>query len=292
MQFLISLHILFILLLFVPQIEAKDSTVDTFFQTYNPEIDYISSPDSVVNTPAESINSIITFDNEDFTIYKVNNKEDNSSFLKIVTKYICSILYFCNGKIEKEKVINTNFEIPELEKNSSDGFYSKFAINPFSPTIPYDIKEVYTWDKSWNPIYNPDTYLQCTAFVMMLYALKGIRLKGRVKGDAKDWIYLTDTFNVYKSGTIKGIVPEVMDTVVWADNADNHAGLITKVNKNNSSFEVTNSNSTKEIHWYRYKLSKSGKMYFTDFQGRTSKNGFVPSHLLKLKPEIRQEAKE
>jgi sRNA-binding regulator protein Hfq len=158
---------------------------------------------------------------------------------------------------------------------SVHGLNSRFAGDPYSSMIPEKAKEVYTWDRLWNPAYNPQHYLQCTTYVAMIYNLNGISLHGKVSGDAREWIHFTDTFSVFENGNTR-TKPEVMDIVVWATNGSNHVGVISEVT--DSSVTIINANA--EQISYRYTLSVSDEG-IVSLSGNTN---WVPSHWMRIKP--------
>lgn len=154
-----------------------------------------------------------------------------------------------------------------------DGTLSRFIGDPYAKTIAQKIQDVYTWDRLWNPAYNPEHYLQCTTFVAMVYNLNGISLHGKVKGDAKEWIYLTDTFVVFENGQTSEL-PQVMDIVVWATNGGNHVGVVSEVT--NNSVTIINANATQASYTYKLKVTDG----FVTLTGATD---WVPSHWMRIK---------
>lgn len=172
--------------------------------------------------------------------------------------------------------------IPQTSQSTS--YMSRFAVNPYHPDIPKEITEVYTWDPIWNPQYNPYNYIQCTTYVAMVYNINGISLKGKLKGNANEWIQLTDTFEVYESGKTTEF-PAVLDTVVWADRGMNHVGIITHVQAKGNDWliQVANGNSTQELYTYIVVQKEDGTYVITSPDGDTSTNAWVPSHWLRVK---------
>ncbi len=200
--------------------------------------------------------------------------EQLQTFATQLYKFFCQLAETC------VKTASRLFVMPGVVLAQESGLFSKFRGNPFSEAIPQKVREVYTWDKLWNPALFPSTYLQCTAFVAMVYNLNNISLHGRMNGDAREWIYNTDLFTVYRSGTAQS-APEVLDTVVWADQERNHVGII--VEKKGSKVRVLNANSDKTEYWYKYHRNLFGNYTMTDLDGRTSDEAWVPSHWLRVR---------
>lgn len=159
-------------------------------------------------------------------------------------------------------------------------WYSNFAINPYDPTIPEAVREVYTWDQLWHPAYNPQHYLQCTAYVAMIYNLNGIRLRGKVRGNARDWINLTGAFAVHKSGVSRE-TPQVMDIAVWAEGGANHVGVVIDVADN--MIRIANANAASPEFTFHYGRDESGAIHVTDSNGNDAASAWVPSHWLRYK---------
>ena len=161
-------------------------------------------------------------------------------------------------------------------------FYSSLeAADPFHESIPDDVTEVYTWSPEWNPLNRPYDFLQCTTFVAMTYNLNGINLKGKLIGDARDWIHLTDTFDVH-AANVSRTIPQPMDTMVWTENGANHVGIVTAVAADRT-FQVANGNSTQAVHTYKYHINPDGTVTITNVAGKSAKEAWVPSHWLRLK---------
>lgn len=266
---------------------AESLTIENYLESYDENALYSSAPKAKIDK--NTYETKLTSQNSEFTQIDTIKPKKNNLFVKFKTFFqllVCKLKDTC---VDKHLQKSEEFQLlipPLLAQNGIDGYYSRFLYNPFSIYIPDTVKEVYTWDNIWNPELNPETYLQCTAFVLMIYYLNGFRLRGKVRGDAKDWIYLTDTFDVFKSGSATNTSPKVFDTIVWAERKMNHAGVIVEVNEKRKEFKVLNANSTQTEYWFRYSKNKKGKIIITDLQGRTFKDGFVPSHWLRLKKEI------
>lgn len=279
MKKLIPLLITILYLLYPLQIYAVDITVSEFYSSYDDREKYSANSSAIINKKI----SYETAWQETKSVQLQKNNVKKESFIQILINKTKKIL--CKSNCESERKYSNepiyNFLIPTLSKNNN-GYFSQFS-DPYD-NVPDQIQDIYDWDDLWNPISNPELYLQCTAFVLMVYALNGIRLRGKVKGDAKEWIHLTNTFDVYKNGS-KGAKPSVLDTVVWAEKGNNHTGIVSYVDNSRNEFKVLNANSSQTEWWFKYKETKAGKIVITDFQGRTFKDGFVPSHILKLKKE-------
>lgn len=172
---------------------------------------------------------------------------------------------------------------PALTYGENSLYLSRFYADPASGTFPTEVQEVLSWDQRWNPELYPQDYLQCTTYVAITYHLNGITLKGRLRGDARNWIHLTDTFTVYRSGASSS-PPQPMDTMVWAEGAMNHVGIVTQVR--NHMITVANGNSTAEYHSYRYRTAADGKIEITSVNGETAQSAWVPSHWLRPKESL------
>jgi surface antigen len=194
--------------------------------------------------------------------------------------------YFSKGEVKSATIEKPNNKKPSKPNQKPDfsslpelqtvnGLNSRFTGDPYSNTIPEKAKEVYTWDRLWNPAYNPQHYLQCTTYVAMIYNLNGISLHGKVAGDAREWIQFTDTFEVFENGKTE-TKPEVMDIAVWAKDGANHVGVITAVNE--SSVTIINANA--EETSYTYTLSVNDES-LVSLSGNTN---WVPSHWMRVKP--------
>lgn len=155
------------------------------------------------------------------------------------------------------------------------------AQDPFNQAVPQEVKEVYSWSPEWNPANRPYDFLQCTTFVAMTYNLNGIHLKGKLIGDARDWIYLTDTFDVHAANESR-VIPQPMDTMVWTEKGANHVGIVTAVAADRT-FQVANGNSTQAVHTFKYHVNPNGTITITNSAGKTAKEAWVPSHWLRLK---------
>lgn len=164
-------------------------------------------------------------------------------------------------------------------------YLSRFSSDPSSKQFPNAVQEVLRWDQRWNPEKYPQDYLQCTTYVAITYQLNGISLKGKIQGDARDWIHLDSTFTVYQSG-ISTTPPQPLDTVVWANGTMNHVGIVTDVRTNRIT--VANGNSTTEYHYYQYRTTADGKIEITSLNGETAQSAWVPSHWLRPKETVRQ----
>lgn len=177
-----------------------------------------------------------------------------------------------NGALTKEYMHKKTVDFPKLEQ--AHGLFSQFKDDPYGPSIPEKFKEVYTWDRLWNPAYNPQEYLQCTAYVAMIYNLNGISLHGKVSGDAKDWIHFTDSFTVFENGKTTE-TPRIMDIMVWAKNGNNHVGVVSTVTE--STVTIVNSNSPEASYTYQLSVSDEG---LVSLSGQTT---WIPSHWMRLK---------
>lgn len=176
------------------------------------------------------------------------------------------------GASVQEQIHEKKVAVPKLEQ--VDGLLSQFKDDPYGLSIPEKFKEVYTWDRLWNPAYNPEKYLQCTAYVAMIYNLNGISLHGKVSGDAKEWIHFTDSFIVFENGKTTE-TPRVMDIMVWAKNGNNHVGVVSAVTE--SSVTIVNSNTPEASYTYQLLVSDEG---LVSLSGQTT---WVPSHWMRLK---------
>lgn len=171
----------------------------------------------------------------------------------------------------------------KLAYGETSQYLSKFDTKYPLNEIPEAIAEVLRWDQRWNPQLYPQDYLQCTTYVAIAYQLNGISLKGKIQGDARDWITLTDTFSVYRSG-VSSSPPRELDTVVWAENDMNHVGIVTQVR--NNLITVANGNSTTEFHEYKYRTNTNGTIEITSISGETARTAWVPSHWLRPKETL------
>ncbi|MCX7996415.1 MAG: CHAP domain-containing protein [Patescibacteria group bacterium] len=156
--------------------------------------------------------------------------------------------------------------------------YSRFASNPFGDDIPTAVKEVYTWDQLWHPAYNPQHYLQCTAYVAMVYNMNGISLKGKVYGDARTWIRFDDVFAVHASGSSTD-PPRPLDVAVWAANDDNHVGVVIEATPDRIT--VANANATHPEYEFRITYDDEKKITITNDEGESAADAWVPSHWLR-----------
>jgi surface antigen len=172
-----------------------------------------------------------------------------------------------------------------LAYGENSTYLSRFSTDPKSNVFPKEVMEVLSWDQRWNPAQYPQDYVQCTTYVAITYQLNGITLKGKIQGDARDWVHLTDTFTVHHSGT-SAIPPQPLDTMVWAEGTMNHVGIVTEVR--NNRITVANGNSTAEYHYYRYRTTATGKIEITSVNGEMAQSGWVPSHWLRPKPALKQ----
>lgn len=163
--------------------------------------------------------------------------------------------------------------LPKLQ--TVNGLNSRFVGDPFDTSIPVKAKEVYIWDRLWNPAYNPQHYLQCTTYVAMIYNLNGISLHGRVAGDAREWIHFTNTFDVFENGKTF-IMPQVMDIAVWAKDGANHVGVISAVDE--SSVTIINANAEETSYTYTLSVDEKGLVSLS------SNTKWVPSHWMRIKP--------
>jgi surface antigen len=160
---------------------------------------------------------------------------------------------------------------------------SKFKCKDAANTlIPQKAQEIYKASVVWNPEVksSKSDYLQCTAFVQMSYNIAGTALPTSL-GDAKNWIYATKTFDVYKSGESK-IEPQVGDVAVWKDGPDGHVGVITKVDQD-GQINIASSNSVKSIDIFNF-VKKDGTISITDTAGNTT--NWLPDYWLRLKKII------
>lgn len=177
-------------------------------------------------------------------------------------------------QIQLQKATNQTVLIPP--------YHSSLELqDPYSSEIPRKVTDVYSWSPEWNPANRPFDFLQCTTFVAMAYNLNGINLKGKLIGDARDWIYLTDTFDVHRSNESR-VVPQPMDTMVWTENGANHVGIVTTVLPDRT-FQVANGNSSQAIHTYKYYVNPNGSISITNVSGKNAKEAWVPSHWLRVK---------
>jgi hypothetical protein len=60
------------------------------------------------------------------------------------------------GASVQEQIHEKKVAVPKLEQ--VDGLLSQFKDDPYGLSIPEKFKEVYTWDRLWNPAYNPEKY--------------------------------------------------------------------------------------------------------------------------------------
>ncbi len=314
---LIQLLITIFLFLYSPPVHAQKLNVEEFISTYDPAKNYNPATEPVVD-PIRGINVLeqgtgiqpttslpssyavsatltpvlayyvipgqYTYGNISLisklgyfateTLRKTVPAKKLQQLANIAHAYFCNLSQSC-----VQETVQTIIK-PAMVLAREAGMFSKFNINPFSELIPEKVREVYTWDTLWNPGLFPNTFLQCTTFVAMVYNLNNISLQGRIQGDAREWIYNTDTFKVYRSGSATSS-PEVLDTVVWADQGRNHVGII--VEKDGSKLRVLNANSDKTEYWYQYHRNIWGNYTITDLEGRTSVEAWVPSHWLRVK---------
>ncbi|MFW5703822.1 MAG: CHAP domain-containing protein [Patescibacteria group bacterium] len=188
----------------------------------------------------------------------------------------------------KNRILSVNQPPPVPESTETEGTIDKEvslppfhnrSIDPFDTSIPQEVQEVYQWSTDWDPKLTSN-WLQCTTFVAMTYNLNGHNLKGKLVGDARDWIYLTDTFHVHESGASM-TMPQPLDTLVWAENGANHVGIVTQVQ--GSTITVANANASSATYTFTIHKGRDGSLEIKNKQGKTSKDAWVPSHWLRLK---------
>lgn len=309
----VIIPILLILNLFLVPVGAREISSDTFIVEYEPmkifstHSKYIpqdakrrvpadqSEPEHSPVLPAE--NNLQTYEKvqiKSFIIPEImfyiatKGKKMLNTFYLTYLRTISSLttrVSNLSGKEEVKGVTQKNSEkitptkkqvftaMPSLQ--AVKGLHSRFSGDPYSDEVQAKVKEVYTWDRLWNPAYNPQAYLQCTTYVAMIYNLNGISLHGKVAGDAREWIRFSETFDIFENGNTT-MMPMVMDIAVWAENGDNHVGVISVVT--DSTVTIMNSNAEQTSYTYTLEVNDEG---IVSLSGTTT---WVPSHWMRIKP--------
>ncbi len=167
---------------------------------------------------------------------------------------------------KKYSVAGAAENLGSMLKVGLNSSYNKFKCKPNSNAIPQKAREVYELSETWNPVKNPEDYVQCIAFAFMTYNMvnnpitkktgNAISLAGKkyVGGVLVDDNTYTDQFNVYESGKTKEL-PKVGDLMVWKVYApDGHVGIITKVSSNLRRIRVYSSNSINIYDEFEYNI--------------------------------------
>jgi len=185
----------------------------------------------------------------------------------------------CSGRHNSNKqysVSEAALLLSEMLATGTNGWYSKFKCNdPYCEYIPKKVRDVYNLAGNvWNPTGNPNSYVQCIAFVYMAYNMadnpirkvsgNAITFAGKNwkcygkdwKGDCVDWRLINDSvysdqFEVFESGE-SSEVPRVGDLMVWDNAPYGHVGVVTNVKSN--LLELANSNSDGPIKQYKIQL--------------------------------------
>lgn len=182
----------------------------------------------------------------------------------------------------KQTIEVTQKFLDSLGKSDINRF-SKFVYeNPYDDNIPEKAKEVYEFTNTWNPDYHPQNYLQCTAFVYMVYNMNGIKLPLGL-GNARDWDntsnpVVSKNFDVYTTGKDSEPIQEG-DIMVWDDDPLGHVGIVKHIDNTDKVFEIVSANSTKVSDTFRFTIKDNGIINI-----ESSKN-WIPDHWMRLKKD-------
>ncbi len=214
---------------------------------------------------------------EKFAFWKKDNIAGEFLQKNIVTPTVAMVKYaekgtkeFMIGLAKSSEKANSLLVKPDPERlretepnwRSYQNNYARFKYAANDPRVPAAYKEVYGWaiNGEWNPQKHPENYVECVAFVAMVYNENGVQL--RVPGNAIDWKDNAKVFNIYNSGS-STVPPQLGDVLVWDDIPEGHVAVVTKLKetevKNIHALEVTQGNSTEVKS--KYLIQKIGSSY-------------------------------
>lgn len=214
--------------------------------------------DSIVNNLSPETNEIINI---------------SSDKIPENAKLLASIL----SKPDYHKLLQSGEANPEFYKNS----FNKFIYDPYDSNIPEKAREVYKWSRNWDPENYPENYIECVAFVHMVYNMSGIRLPKGLSHPI-NWPKRTDIFEIYESSISKEL-PQSGDIVIWKAHKGNpygHVGVIVEIDNRRQSLRVANSNSNEKFHSYKFTLDNHS-LKILDVDG--GQNKWRPVYWLRLK---------
>lgn len=187
-------------------------------------------------------------------------------------------------KVDNNKLYDKEYSHEE----NPDAYAGHLAKFDDPDKMPEAIKDVYKLSKNWNPDNFPENYVECTAFVYMVYKLEGITLPQGM-GNAEEWshsdkdITLADgtktkigkVFDIHTNGKSSEPI-EVGDIMVWDER---HVGVVGEVNKVSKSIVIYNANSDQTSHVYPYVFDDSGNLTIV------GSSNWSPDHWMRLKKD-------